>query len=132
MSDLSSSIAAIQEFFVTQDRCRDARADEACEEFLLEVALLDQGSEVLDRSSIDLVQLAEIWPLLELRDAMLAAERSMANINGEATIILRKVGLVRAHSYGDAVTLVKLDALESATASAKRINARSARQRRLS
>ena len=132
MSDLSSSIAAIQEFFVTQDRCRDARADEACEEFLLEVSLLDQGSEVLDRSSIDLVQLAEIWPLLELRDAMLAAERSMANINGEATIILRKVGLVRAHSYGDAVTLVKLDALESATASAKRINARSARQRRLS
>lgn len=132
MSDLSSSIAAIQEFFVTQDRCRDARADEACEEFLLEVSLLDQGSEVLDRSSIDLVQLAEIWPLLELRDAMLAAERTMANINGEATIILRKVGLVRAHSYGDAVTLVKLDALESATASAKRINARSARQRRLS
>lgn len=132
MSDLSSSIAAIQEFFVTQDRCRDARADEACDAFLAEVSLLDQGSEKLDRSSIDLVQLAEIWPLLELRDAMLAAERSMANINGEATIILRKIGLVRGHSYGDAVTLVKLDALESATASAKRINARSARQRRLS
>lgn len=132
MSDLSSSIAAIQEFFVTQDRCRDARADDACEEFLAEVALLSQGAEAVEGSTIDLVHLAEIWPLLELRDAMLASQRSMANINGEATIILRKIGMVRAQSYGDVVTLIKLDVLDGATASAKRINARSARQRRLS
>ena len=132
MNDLSSSIAAIQEFFVTQDRCRDARADEACAEYLSQIAQIEPHVEPSAAKPIDLVQLAEIWPLLELRDAMLGAERRMANINGEATIILRKMGTAKAQAYGEAVMLVKLDALESATVSAKRINVRLAQRRRLS
>ena len=132
MSDLATSIAAIQEFFVTQDKCRDAQADEACDVFLDEVARLEHAVNAVPSGAIDLVQLAEIWPLLELRDAMLAAQRTMCNLNGEATIILKKAGANKAHSYGESVTLLRVDALDAATAAAKRIAMRSARKKRLS
>lgn len=132
MSDMALSIAAIQEFFVTQDRCRDARADDACDAFLCEIAKIEQQEDTSTATQIDLVQLAEIWPLLELRDAMLATDRTMANINGEMTIMLRKIGTTRAHSYCDNVIVVPMRLLDNAIAAAKRINTRSAGRKQLS
>ncbi len=121
MTDMSASIAAIQEFFVVQDRCRAAQANELCDRFLDEIAHiegLDSGGEG------DLVLLAELWPLLELRDAMTMASREIVNIDGVPTLALRKRNTVRGNPYLSSVTLVSLDAVDNAARQANRLAAR--------
>lgn len=122
MSDMSSSIAAIQEFFVAQDRSRAELADTMCAAFLDALAAL-QG-KLGERMDADLVILAELWPLLELRDAMLLATREMVNINGESTICLRKRAVTRSNPYASNVTLIPIDALENATRQIHRLAAK--------
>ena len=121
MTDVPSALHAIQEFFVTQDRCRAERADALCDHFLNDLAtLVEQLGDQADAQAM----LAELWPLMELRDAMTLASRDILNIDGEATIALAKHKRVRANPYARSVTLVTVDGLENATRQIARLAAK--------
>lgn len=121
MTDVPSALHAIQEFFVTQDRCRAERADALCNHFLGELAGLETQ---LGQQADDKAMLAELWPLMELRDAMTLATRDVLNIDGEATIALAKHKRMRANPYARGVTLVSVEALEEATRQIARLAAK--------
>ena len=121
MTDVPSALHAIQEFFVTQDRCRAERADALCDHFLNDLAtLVEQLGDQADAQAM----LAELWPLMELRDAMTLASRDILNIDGEATIALAKHKRVRANPYARSVTLVTVEGLENATRQIARLAAK--------
>ena len=120
-NNVPGALHAIQEFFVTQDRYRAERADALCDHFLDALARL---VEQLGQQADDKAMLAELWPLMELRDAMTLATREVLNIDGEATIALAKHKRVRANPYARSLTLVKVEGLENATRQVDRLAAR--------
>ena len=106
---------------MTQDRCRAERADALCDHFLNDLAtLVEQLGDQADAQAM----LAELWPLMELRDAMTLASRDILNIDGEATIALVKHKRVRANPYARSVTLVTVEGLENATRQIARLAAK--------